>query len=548
MKKALKKNSFIQGTLVASISLILIKILGALYVIPFYKIIGEDGGTLYSYAYNIYNLFLNISTAGIPIAISMIVSEYMALEMYDAKERSRKVATKIVLFLAAISFCIVFFGSDILARFLLSDVSGGHSIADVSLVIKSISFCLIIIPFLSILRGYLQGHKFISPTSFSELIEQIVRIIVVLGGSYISLKLLKMNVKYGVCISLSGAFFGGICAYIYLYLKVKNNKEAFPKSKKKDNVKDSTLIKKIFTYAIPIIMISIIDNLYTIVDIKLIVKGLTMVGFSAINAQTVSSIVATWAPKICTIMIAISMALTTNIIPHVTSSYIKKDYASVNKRINQALSTMLIITIPMATLLFLLSNEAYYIFYESSAYGSLILKASSISHIFFGLWTVLNSSLQSMKKFKIIYLNAIVGLATNAMLDIPMILLFNHLHIAPFIATVVCTAIGYIVSICIVLIYLNKHMKFNYKETFKLLEKLIIPVLFIIIPIALSKHYIKFEYTRITSFISLFIHGIYGVVIYFIITYKNGALKDVFSEELINNILKKLHLIKEEGL
>ena len=143
MKRQLKKNSFIQGTLKASSALILVKILGALYVIPFYRIIGEDGGTLYSYAYNIYNLFLNISTAGIPIAISMIVSEYLALEMYDAKERSKKVGTKIVCFLAILSFCIVFFGSGILAKFLLSDVVGGHSVEDVSLVIKAISFCLI---------------------------------------------------------------------------------------------------------------------------------------------------------------------------------------------------------------------------------------------------------------------------------------------------------------------------------------------------------------------------------------------------------------------
>ena len=83
--KKLKKNTFIQGTLITSIILIIIKILGALYVIPFYKIIGSNGGTLYSYAYNIYNLFLNISTAGIPVAIAMIISEYLSLNMDDAK-------------------------------------------------------------------------------------------------------------------------------------------------------------------------------------------------------------------------------------------------------------------------------------------------------------------------------------------------------------------------------------------------------------------------------------------------------------------------------
>ena len=72
----MKKNSFIEGTIIASLAIIITKILGVLYVIPFYSIIGEDGGVLYSYAYNIYNLFLNIATAGIPVAISMVISEY----------------------------------------------------------------------------------------------------------------------------------------------------------------------------------------------------------------------------------------------------------------------------------------------------------------------------------------------------------------------------------------------------------------------------------------------------------------------------------------
>ena len=93
--KKIKANTFVEGTIITSLLLIFIKVLGAVYVIPFYQIIGAEGGTLYSYAYNIYNLFLNISTAGIPIAMSMIISEYMALNMYDAKERAYKQGKKI---------------------------------------------------------------------------------------------------------------------------------------------------------------------------------------------------------------------------------------------------------------------------------------------------------------------------------------------------------------------------------------------------------------------------------------------------------------------
>ena len=70
----MKKNSFVEGTFIATFAIIIVKILGVLYVIPFYRIIGESGGSLYSYAYNVYNLFLNISTAGIPIAISKIIT------------------------------------------------------------------------------------------------------------------------------------------------------------------------------------------------------------------------------------------------------------------------------------------------------------------------------------------------------------------------------------------------------------------------------------------------------------------------------------------
>ena len=69
----MKKNTFVEGTFIATFAIIITKILGVLYVIPFYKIIGEQGGDLYSYAYNVYNLFLNISTAGIPIAVSKII-------------------------------------------------------------------------------------------------------------------------------------------------------------------------------------------------------------------------------------------------------------------------------------------------------------------------------------------------------------------------------------------------------------------------------------------------------------------------------------------
>ena len=544
--KKLKKNTFIQGTLITSIILIIIKILGALYVIPFYKIIGSNGGTLYSYAYNIYNLFLNISTAGIPVAIAMIISEYLALNMDDAKERAYKIGKKIILILSLVSFLIVFLGADVIAKFIISDVSGGNPVSDIAYVIRAMSFCLIIIPFLSALRGYLQGHKYVVPTSYSQLIEQVVRIFVVIFGSYLVIKVFKKPVNVGVAVSLLGAFIGGLAAYIYLSIKVKNNKSEFPVSEKKDAVSNKVIAKKILSYCIPLIIISVVDNLYTIVDVKLIIKGLNMVGYSAIESEMMSGIVSTWAPKICTIIVAIAIALTTNIIPHVTSSFIKKDMKEVNRRFNQAISTMLLITIPMALMLLLLSNEGYFIFYGKSNYGPLILKVSAISHVFFGIWSVINTCLQSMRKFKVVYINSVAGLVANAILDIPLILLFDKIGLPAYIATIVSTCIGYFISITIALVYLKKNMNFSYKISIETIKKMILPITCLFVPILLSKIFIKYDYSYLTSFVSLFIHGMYGVIIYLVISYKNGLLVDTLGREAINNILSKFHIkIKE---
>ena len=544
--KKLKKNTFIQGTLITSIILIIIKILGALYVIPFYKIIGSNGGTLYSYAYNIYNLFLNISTAGIPVAIAMIISEYLSLNMDDAKERAYKIGKKIILILSLVSFLIVFLGADVIAKFIISDVSGGNPISDIAYVIRAMSFCLIIIPFLSALRGYLQGHKYVVPTSYSQLIEQVVRIFVVIFGSYLVIKVFKKPVNVGVAVSLLGAFIGGLAAYIYLSIKVENNKSEFPVSEKKDAVSNKVIAKKILSYCIPLIIISVVDNLYTIVDVKLIIKGLNMVGYSAIESEMMSGIVSTWAPKICTIIVAIAIALTTNIIPHVTSSFIKKDMKEVNRRFNQAISTMLLITIPMALMLLLLSNEGYFIFYGKSNYGPLILKVSAISHVFFGIWSVINTCLQSMRKFKVVYINSVAGLVSNAILDIPLILLFDKIGLPAYIATIVSTCIGYFISITIALVYLKKNMNFSYKISIETVKKMILPITCLFVPILLSKTFIKYDYSYLTSFVSLFIHGMYGVIIYLVISYKNGLLVDTLGREAINNILSKFHIkIKE---
>ena len=508
----MKKDSFLKGTIIASLAIIISKVLGVLYVIPFYKIIGENGGVLYSYAYNIYNLFLNISTAGIPIALSMIISEYLALNKIDAKERSFKIGKKIILTFSIVSFLVLFVFSDYIAMFMIKDVEGANPIKDISLVIKAISVALIITPYISVLRGYLQGHKFISPTSLSQVWEQLIRIAVILIGSYLAIEVFNTSIPIGVSVALSGAFFGALGAYLYLRFIINKNKKLFETSDKKDSITNQDIAKKIVYYCIPLIIISVTNDLYNIVDMKLIIRGLYMIGMSANNSELIASIICTWNPKICMIISAISMGLATSLMPHIISSYTKKDYKKSNKIFNDAISTMLVIALPLTIGIMLLSKEVYYIFYGHSLYGANILIIAAVVSLWFGVLTVMNTTVQGFKRFKLVITSTVIGLLINTILDIPLILLLNKIGFRPYYGTSISSIIGTTISSLIILIYLKKELDFSYKIIRKNIRKMIVPLILMILIVVFLDYVLKYQESRIYDIIKCIIIGIVGAV------------------------------------
>ena len=171
-KKVLTKNNFIQGAFISTLGIVVSKILGIVYVIPFHAIVKEQGGALYGYAYTIYSLFLALSSAGIPLAISKIISEYQTLGYYNAKERAFKIGKQLSIVLGLIAFIILFIFAPEVAHLILGDLKGGNTIEQVTYVIKVISTAILVVPILSNYRGYLEGHKYITPSTISKVIEQ----------------------------------------------------------------------------------------------------------------------------------------------------------------------------------------------------------------------------------------------------------------------------------------------------------------------------------------------------------------------------------------
>src|SRR5574344_2978011 len=149
----MKKSSFVEGTFIATLAIILVKILGMLYVIPFYAMVGVEGGALDAYAYNIYNIFLDISTVGLPIAMSKITNEYNTLKMLDAKKRAYQIGINIMRFVSIIVFVLLFIFAKPFAQMIIGTLTGGNTLDDVTTAIRFISLAILVIPYLRVTIG-----------------------------------------------------------------------------------------------------------------------------------------------------------------------------------------------------------------------------------------------------------------------------------------------------------------------------------------------------------------------------------------------------------
>ena len=247
----MKKTTFVKGAFITTFGIVLAKVMGLFYVIPFHAIIGDEGGALYGYAYTIYTFFMSLASAGIPLAISKVVSEYQALGYYNVKNRVFLWGRRLAISLGFICFIILFFMAPFLSSLILGGVEGGNSVSDVTFVIRVISTAILIVPLLSIYRGYFEGHRFMSPPSISQVLEQLIRVTIIICGSFVTIKFFKWDIKSSVGMALFGATLGALGAYVYLVSKYLKNKTKFNTKARNVNeplITNKTIIKKIFYF------------------------------------------------------------------------------------------------------------------------------------------------------------------------------------------------------------------------------------------------------------------------------------------------------------
>ena len=541
----MKKNSFLAGAAISTLGIVITKVIGLVYVIPFYAIIGIQGGALYSYAYSIYNMFLNLATSGIPVAMSKVVSEFNSLKYYYTKEQTFRTGLKIIGILGISVFLILFIFAPNLAYFIIGDVKGGNTIEDVTFVIRVISTAILIVPFLSVSKGYLQGHKIMQVSSVANILEQVVRVVVIIAGSLLALRVFHAQLRTAVGISVFAATIGALVAYFYVARKIKNNRKdlirdakALPEEKK---ITSKDIAKKIIFYALPFVAISVLQSGFTMVDVFTVVKSLVSVGYTAGISENVLSVLATWGSKLNMIVMSIATGIIMSLIPTIAAAYTIKNYKEVHDKVNQALQTLLLVTVPLAVGISFMAADVWTVFYGYNELNISIFRVLILSQIPLAVCSVMVNTNQTMNNTKETIMALGGSLLVKICFNVPMMHLFNKIGIEAYYAPIVLNM--FIDTFCsLFLLYvIKKKTNISYIRSLRTFIKVILCTAIMVISLMILNLFVpKVTASRMLAIIQIIIYGIIGMVIYFIVAYKSKTIDEVLGKGVVSRILLNL--------
>lgn len=515
---------------------ILSRILGALYIIPWYAWMGKDGNlanAITAQSYNIYSLFIIVSTAGIPGAVAKQIAQYNALNEYGV---SRKLFHRGLLLM--IGFGIVCAG----LMFGLAPILAGQDPRQIP-VLKSLSYAILIIPLMSIMRGYFQGFNDMMPSALSQFIEQLARVAWMLMTAYVIMKMQDGNYLRAVTQSNLAAAIGamfGILLLVYYYQKQKREMDDLVENSNNElQVSTNSLLLEIVQQSIPFIIIDSGINIFQLVDqytFHPIMASFVHASFDQI--ESMYALFGLNANKLIMIIVSLSTAMAVTAIPLLSGARARRDYQDIRKQIENTLELFFFFMIPSAFGMAAISTPIYTIFYGFDPVGSNVLFIASFTAIILGLFTVLMAVQQGLSENILAIKYLVVGLIIKCIIQYPLIRLFQIN--GPLLAT----DLAFMFTILLSLKHLKVAFHFNFKRTKRRFIGIVSfsAIMFIVI---FALQFILGRFIpadrRVTAMILVGICVGVGILVYAFLALISGLAHSILGPK-ISKLERKLHI------
>ncbi len=381
-----KKQNYLHGAAILAATVAIVKVIGAIYKIPIGNILGDDGYANFIVAYNIYSMLLSISTAGLPVALSKMISV--------AHATGRENQVKRIFTVAKVTFLVLGLAGGAIMFFFPKQLAGSNP--DAALSIQALAPSLLFVCLISAYRGYAQGFSNMIPTSVSQIIEGLCKL-----AFGLTLALLAVELGYGASVASAGAILGvsisSLAAFIYLWIhdrRTHRRKTDVPATDQPDS--RGKILKQLLAIGIPITIGSSILSIITVIDTQMVLSRLQdALGLSLLEAQTLTGVYGK-AQTLFNLPSSFIVPITLSIMPAIASCLAQRNHQEATGIVESSIRITALIAFPAGIGLSVLANPIFDTLYMgSAAEGPPCLMILGVASIFVCLTLVSSTILQS---------------------------------------------------------------------------------------------------------------------------------------------------------
>lgn len=540
-------NKLIRGTFFLTIATFITKFLGMIYVIPFYSIMGgEENLALYGYAYTPYTIMLSVAAAGVPGAVSKYVAKYNALGAYRTSQKLYRSSLYVMMASGLFAFLLMYLAAPFIADLQMAAAGeGAHrwSNEDITNIIRIVGVAVIIVPFMATWRGIFQGFESFGPTSASSVIEQIVRIVFLLGGAFVVVNIIGGSVQTANQVAVFAAFIGGIGALVTLWVFWRKRKPHIQEMVDTDdtdyNFSYKEMYSEIIRYSVPFIIVGISIPLTMFIDQLTHNNGLALGGVPEQYHDTWFGMLNLTTHKLIMIPTSLAAAFAITILPFITKNFQQGNMAGVHHQIKTMLLMLMYFTIPAALGMMVLSAPIYSSFYQYNEMGIKILLFYAPVSIVISLFSMTCSIVQGVDKQNLTLYVVIAMLAIKAAINIPLIMQFQT------VGAVMGTCIALSVGVAINLFIIRKYGEFRIKSLMKPLFQIIFYSVIMILAVEIVYLLLMMNMdvtTKMNAVITLVITVPVGALVYLVLSFKSGLADQILGERA-DKIRRKLKVL-----
>ena len=398
-----KKQSFLGGAAVLASAVAIVKIVGAVYRIPVNNILSAEGKAYFNIAYNVYNVLLTISTAGLPLAISKLTSQAQALGLKNERRKLLRTAIWLFFGLGVVLSLLMFFGAPQLAAFMHQPPAEP--------AIRTLAPAVFCMCLLACMRGYTQGQGNMTPTAVSQVIEVLFKLGVGLPAAWYVVNTLKMGVNYGAAGAILGVTISEIVALGFLALYLFRHRDNSPAADVPPS--SGTLMKQVLAIGVPITLSNSAMSIITLLDTQIVLSRLDSIKLLLPSSPAVLYGQYGLGTDLVNLPPSFVFPVTMSLIPFVAAALAQHEHQRANRVVSSAFRLISLLAIPAGIGLSVLAEPILLLLYPKQPQDAIacapLLQVQGIACIFICLMNLTNAILQSYGKEKLPIYTMITG-------------------------------------------------------------------------------------------------------------------------------------------